>query len=150
MGRCSTIDCFCKPNANEHHALVAGGGRGMNLEERMNLALGTSLYLLGCVLIFPSRPYPLVSPFPTAADTGAQQSGAERDGQRDFDFELGSWKIHLKRLVHPLTGSTTWIEFDGTSVTRKVWDGRAELEEFETDGQAGHIEGLTLRLYNPQ
>ena len=116
----------------------------------MNLVLGTSLYLLGCVLIFPSRPYPLVSPSPSAADTGAQQSSAERDGQRDFDFELGSWKIHLKRLEHPLTGSSSWVEFDGISVTRKVWNGRAELEQFETDGAAGHIEGLTLRLYNPQ
>jgi hypothetical protein len=39
----------------------------------------------------------------------------------------------------------------GTSVTRKVWDGKADLEEFETDSPAGgHIEGLTLRLYNPQ
>jgi len=39
----------------------------------------------------------------------------------------------------------------GTSVTRKVWDGKADLEEFETDSPGGgHIEGLTLRLYNPQ
>ncbi len=74
----------------------------------------------------------------------------DRDGQHDFDFELGSWKIHLKKRLHPLTGSNQWIEFDGTSVTRKVWDGRSQLEEFETDGAAGHIEGLTLRLYNPQ
>jgi hypothetical protein len=73
-----------------------------------------------------------------------------RDGQHDFDFELGSWKIHLKRRLHPLTGSNTWVEFDGTSVTRKVWDGRSQIEEFETDGAGGHIEGLTLRLYNPQ
>jgi len=80
-----------------------------------------------------------------------QPSSTERDGQHDFDFEIGNWKIHLKRLLHPLTGSTTWVEFDGTSVTRKVWDGRAQLEEFETDSPvAGHIEGLTLRLYNPQ
>ena len=71
-------------------------------------------------------------------------------GQHDFDFEIGAWKIHLKRLVNPLTGSNTWVEFDGTTATRKVWDGRAELEEFETDGASGHIEGLTLRLYNPQ
>jgi hypothetical protein len=75
---------------------------------------------------------------------------AERDGQHDFDFELGSWKIHLKRLLHPLTGSNTWVEFDGTSVTRKVWDGRSQNEEFEVDTPTGHIEGLTLRLYNPQ
>ena len=81
-------------------------------------------------------------------NSNATQNAMQRDGQRDFDFELGSWKIHLKRLKNPLTGSNTWVEFDGTSVTRKVWDGRAQLEEFETDGTDGHIEGLTLRLYN--
>jgi hypothetical protein len=72
------------------------------------------------------------------------------EGQRDFDFELGSWKIHLKRRLNPLTGSDKWVEFDGTSVTRKLWDGRSQIEQFETDGAGGHIEGLTLRLYNPQ
>jgi hypothetical protein len=74
----------------------------------------------------------------------------QRDGQHDFDFEIGTWKIHLSRLQDRLAGSTTWIKFDGTSVTRKVWDGRANLEEFETDSPTGHIEGLTLRVYNPQ
>lgn len=79
------------------------------------------------------------------------QASTERDGQHDFDFEIGSWKIHLKRLLHPLSGSTTWVEFDGTSVTRRLWDGRAQIEQFETDSQVGgHIEGLTLRTYNPQ
>jgi len=80
----------------------------------------------------------------------AQHAPAERDGQHDFDFEIGTWKIHLKRLEHRLTGSTTWVEFDGTSVTRKVWDGRADLEEFEVDSPTGRIEGITLRLYDPQ
>jgi hypothetical protein len=80
-----------------------------------------------------------------------QTPAVERDGQHDFDFLIGSWKAHLRRLDHPLTGSTHWTETDGTSVTRKVWDGRANLEEFEADGPAGaHLEGLTLRLYNPE
>ncbi|HLV88483.1 MAG TPA: hypothetical protein VKV39_15975 [Candidatus Sulfotelmatobacter sp.] len=86
----------------------------------------------------------------TSMPAAAQPKPELHDGQHDFDFELGSWKIHLKRLLNPLTGSSSWQEFDGTSVTRKVWNGRANLEEFETDGAAGHIEGLTLRLYNPQ
>jgi hypothetical protein len=85
-----------------------------------------------------------------ATKAEAQSAITEHDGQHDFDFELGSWKIHLKRRLHPLTGSNTWVEFDGTSVTRKVWDGRAQLEQFETDGAGGHIEGLTLRTYNVQ
>lgn len=78
------------------------------------------------------------------------QASQRHDGQHDFDFEIGSWKIHLERLEHPLTGSNSWVEFDGTSVTRKVWNGRANLEEFETNGPSGRVEGLTLRLYNPQ
>jgi len=79
-----------------------------------------------------------------------QAQNSERNGQHDFDFELGSWKIHLKKRLHLLTGSNEWVDFDGTSVTRKLWDGRAQIEEFETDGAGGHIEGLTLRTYNLQ
>jgi len=80
----------------------------------------------------------------------AQASGAESDPQRAFDFEIGSWKTHLKRLVRPLTGSTTWVEYEGTSVVRPVWGGRANLLELAVEGSAGRIEALSLRLYNPQ
>ena len=78
-----------------------------------------------------------------------QETVKERDGQHDFDFEIGTWDTHLKRLLHPLTGSTTWVEYKGTTVVRKVWDGRANLLELRADGPAGHFEGLSLRLYNP-
>lgn len=73
-----------------------------------------------------------------------------RDGQHDFDFEFGEWKCHISRLQHPLTGSTTWLQYEGTSIVRKVWNGRANMGELEVEGPAGHIEGLSLRLYNPQ
>ena len=75
---------------------------------------------------------------------------ANRNGANDFDFEIGAWKTHVKRLVHPLSGSTEWTEYDGTSVVRSVWDGRANLLELHMDGPKGHFEGLSLRLYNPQ
>ena len=78
------------------------------------------------------------------------QSSKGRDGQHDFDFEIGNWKTHLSRLLQPLAGSTIWTEYEGTTVVRKVWDGRANLVEFEADGPAGHIEALSLRLYNPR
>ncbi|HKD23018.1 MAG TPA: hypothetical protein VKB71_13465 [Rhizomicrobium sp.] len=78
-------------------------------------------------------------------------AGAElRDGQHDFDFNMGTWKTHVSRLVHPLSGSNEWVQYDGTSVVRPVWQGRASLFELEVDGPAGHIEGVGLRLYNPK
>ena len=106
--------------------------------------------LLVCVMGFLLRPMQgRAQQSSDGPKEGASQAPAAHDGQHDFDFELGTWKIHLKRLMHPLTGSTTWVEFDGTSVTKKIWNGRAQIEQFETDGTAGHIEGLTLRLYHP-
>jgi len=117
----------------------------------MKIKLIRALLLLGgaVVVVLPVHLFAQQSADPSKAS--AQQPSTERDGQHDFDFELGHWKIHLKKLVHPLTGSTTWVEFDGTSVTRKVWNGRSQLEEFETDSPDGsHIEGMTLRLYDPQ
>jgi hypothetical protein len=88
----------------------------------------------------------------SAASSGSAASGAaaRRDGQHDFDFEIGVWKTHLKRLLHPLTGSSSWVELDGTSVVRKIWNGRANLVELETDAASGHLEVLSLRLYDPQ
>lgn len=85
-----------------------------------------------------------------ALQRASQAPTVDPSGQHDFDFEIGTWNIHLSRLQDRLAGSTTWIPFDGTSVTRKVWNGRANLEEFEANSQTGHIEGLTLRLFNPQ
>jgi len=79
----------------------------------------------------------------------AADAPAKHDGQHDFDWELGTWKTQLKRLKGPLTGSTTWLEYEGTTVVTKVWDGRANILELHVKGPAGAIEALSLRLYNP-
>ena len=81
----------------------------------------------------------------------AQAPAQERDGQRDFDIHIGTWKTHLKRRLRPLTGSTTWVEMNGTSVVSKVWNGRGNLVELEAVGPDGaRFQGLSLRLYNPE
>ncbi|OOG60173.1 hypothetical protein [Rhodanobacter sp. C03] len=72
------------------------------------------------------------------------------DGSHDFDFEIGTWKTHIHRLLNPLAGSHQWVDYNGTSVVRKIWGGKANLVELEVDGPAGHIEGVSVRLYDPQ
>jgi hypothetical protein len=100
-------------------------------------------HLLLCTLIIPWLPH-------TTAGQSPAPAPARRDGQHDFDFEIGTWKTHLRRLVRPLTGSTTWVEYDGTTVVRPIWNGRANLVELEVTGPAGHIEAASWRLYNPE
>jgi len=84
-----------------------------------------------------------------AADAPAANA-ALRDGQHDFDFNLGVWRTHIRRVLDPLSGGTHSMEMNGTVSVRKVWDGRAWLEEIEADGPNGHWEGMTLFTYNPQ
>ena len=95
-------------------------------------------FLISCIIVSLTSMLALAQSKPTA-----------RDGSHDFDFEIGAWKTQLRRLVHPLTGSTSWVEYDGTTIVSKVWNGKANLVELNVSGPAGHIEALSLRLYNP-
>jgi hypothetical protein len=85
-----------------------------------------------------------------AAAQPAHAAAERRDGQHDFDFDIGVWKTHLKRLVHPLSGSNSWVELEGTTVVRKIWNGRANLAELTIDTASGHLQVLSLRLYDPR
>ena len=106
--------------------------------------------LAGSLLFVAQTPGASAQQNSDASKAISQQSPAERDGQHDFDPLVGRWKYHLKRRLHPLTGSSTWVELDGTGECFKVWGGRAQLDTIEVDGSTGHIEGLTLRTYDPR
>jgi hypothetical protein len=73
---------------------------------------------------------------------------ARADGAHDFDWAIGTWKTHVARLAHPLTGSSAWVQYDGTTIVRPVWGGRANLAELDVTGPAGRIQVASLRLYN--
>ena len=117
----------------------------------MNAVRNIRTYLLACSLVVILQPLEeLAQQNSKASSARSQPALTDRDGRHDFDFEFGTWRTHLWRLQQPLSGSNTWVEYEGTTVVRKVWNGRANLVELEVDGPAGHIEGLNLRLYNPQ
>ena len=112
---------------------------------RMSLLLHALLVLFA---IASPRPSTNTSP---RSDTSA----VARDGQRDFDFEIGSWTIRMKRLAHPLSGSSEWISPEGYShIVRKVWNGQASLAELENDRpsatlrrtDAAHVQSAVARV----
>jgi hypothetical protein len=109
----------------------------------MKLKIGINL------LLVVSSSVGLALPVKAADAPGRPPDISARDGRHDFDFNVGVWRTHIKRILDPLSGSTRSIELNGTVTVRTVWNGRAELEEIEADGPNGHWEGLTLFLYNP-
>lgn len=80
----------------------------------------------------------------------AAAAPAVRDSSHDFDFEMGTWKTHSSRLLHPLSGADDWVEMDGVTVVSPIWGGRGNIAEYEADGRESHVQLLALRLYDPQ
>jgi len=91
-----------------------------------------------------------VSAPPPAVATPAAPAAVLRDGAHDFDFNVGTWKTHIRRVAEPFSGDPRGTELNGTVTVHKIWDGRGQVEEIEADGPKGHWEGLTLFVYNPQ
>jgi hypothetical protein len=80
------------------------------------------------------------------------------DGSHDFDFLIGDWKAHLRRMVDRETGVTTsdlragtWVEYDGICNDKKLLDTNANFEQFEVQASRTHLRfrGQALRMYNP-
>jgi hypothetical protein len=84
-----------------------------------------------------------------AAEPAPTQAAITRDGSHDFDFDFGVWHTDITRRLHPLTDSTETMKLSGTVTIRRVWGGKAQVEEIEADGPKGHWEGMSLFLYDP-
>lgn len=94
----------------------------------------------------------LLAPAPRSAAQTAAPVLTQHDGAHDFDFLIGDWHAHVRRLPDRLVGSNHWDEYDGISNHHKVFDTNANLEQFEVRSADGklHIKGQTLRVYNPE
>ncbi|TDD64373.1 hypothetical protein E1262_28530 [Jiangella aurantiaca] len=86
-----------------------------------------------------------------AAPIPSTAQASVADGQRSFDWEIGTWRSHVRVLANPLSESPDeWLGFEGTSVVRPLMGGRSNVVEFNVQGATGRIEALNLRLYEPQ
>lgn len=93
----------------------------------------------------------LVLVAPIASPAAAEQPAAARDGQKDFDWEAGTWTTNVKVRRNPLSGTAAdWAEYRGTSVIKPLLAGHANFVELSVSGRRGAIEGGSLRLYNPK
>ncbi len=103
-------------------------------------------------LIFPILVYCAMLAASLGAQTTADAANLpQRDGSHDFDFLIGDWKAHVRRLPDRLNNSNVWVEYDGISNHKKILDSNSNFEEFDvtsTDKKL-HIKAQTLRLYNP-
>jgi hypothetical protein len=61
---------------------------------------------------------------------------------QDFDFLIGSRKIHNLYLKGRLRGSTEWIEFEGRSRVESLLDGLGNLDRYMAMREGQPIKGM--------
>ncbi|ALN86397.1 hypothetical protein LC55x_3134 [Lysobacter capsici] len=103
-----------------------------------------------CGLIAALAVLPANAQRPSEPATVGERKPSLPDGPGGFDFEIGRWNSVVKRLKRPLSGSHEWVELSGTTVVRKLLDGRANIAELDIAGPSGRIQGVSLRLYDAQ
>ncbi len=103
-----------------------------------------------CGLIAALSVLPANAQRPPEPAAAGERKPSLPDGPGGFDFEIGRWNSVVKRLKRPLSGSHEWVELSGTTVVRKLLDGRANIAELDIAGPSGRIQGVSLRLYDAQ
>lgn len=73
----------------------------------------------------------------------------QNDGRNDFDFLIGAWRVHHRRLKERLNGCTEWEQFTGDTVARKILDGLGNLDENVLHRETGTVHAISLRVFNP-
>lgn len=70
------------------------------------------------------------------------------DAPRDFDFLVGTWQVHNRRLKQRLVGSTNWEEFENSLVNWPVLGGFGNVGDNVFHAPGGTYRGVSLRSYD--
>ena len=73
----------------------------------------------------------------------------DHDGARGFDFLIGRWKVHHRKLKARLEQSGDWIEFPGTLDVRPILSGLGNVDENELFDPEGAYLATSLRVFRP-
>ncbi|HEX7111358.1 MAG TPA: hypothetical protein VF216_02860 [Mizugakiibacter sp.] len=105
----------------------------------------TRALLLACAL----AAFGATLPAHASQDDPKPLRAADLSGLHDFDFRVGTWIAHHRRLKARLAGSHAWETFDGTQTWWKAMDGYANVDDNVFHMPGGDVRGVTLRARDP-
>ncbi|MEJ0054362.1 MAG: hypothetical protein WDN75_01125 [Bacteroidota bacterium] len=68
----------------------------------------------------------------------------------DFNFLVGKWKMHHRKLEKRLENNNTWTEFDTDDENQRILNGIGDIDRLTATFDGQPFEGFTLRLFNPK
>ena len=111
----------------------------MKIHQRMAVTLWLSLSLVASGLLFAQ----------SAPGSGQETNHAEPAvrGLHDFDFLVGHWQVHHRKLKARLINSHEWIEFEGTLFSQPLMGGYANVDDDVFEVPGGTYRGVAPRSF---
>ena len=106
--------------------------------------------LLGSIFLTCWGAIPLSSQAVLANASSVRHVGdyTARSGVSDFDFLIGRWKVHHRRLNKRLSDSNDWTEFEGTLVSQKVLGGSGNIDDNLLNQPGGAYHAVAIRAFD--
>jgi len=91
----------------------------------------------------------IAAPASSSQDTPPAATAAPNlSGVHDFDFWIGQWRAHHRRLKERLAGNHDWVDFDGTAITRPALGGSANFDDSVFNFPGGAYQGVGIAAYD--
>jgi hypothetical protein len=82
------------------------------------------------------------------AESKVEKGEVDTTGVNDFDFFIGSWRVHHRRLKERLANNHQWVEFEGTSTAQKILGGLGNMDDNVLNLPGGTYRAVTIRTYD--
>jgi hypothetical protein len=86
----------------------------------------------------------------TSPSSGEQIGHAESavPGLHDFDFLVGRWRVHHRKLKVRLANNHDWIEFEGTLYSQPLMEGYSNVDDLMLNVPGVPYRGVALRSFD--
>jgi len=81
---------------------------------------------------------------------GISQTDSAAPGIHDFDFLVGNWRVHHRKLKARLANNHEWIEFEGTLYSQPLMGGYSNVDDLVLNVPGAPYRGVALRSFDPK
>ncbi len=78
------------------------------------------------------------------------QMESSAPGLHDFDFLVGRWQAHHRKLKHRLADNHEWTEFEGTLFNQPLMGGSGNFDDTALNVPGAPYRGVALRSFDPK
>jgi hypothetical protein len=106
--------------------------------------------MIGLLSLSLAAPGQLTAQSHQDSGSGMSQEKSTIPGLHDFDFLVGHWQVHHRKLKQRLANNHEWIEFEGTLFTQPLMGSYSNVDDTVLNVPGAPYRGVALRSFDPE